>query len=472
MDELKATLSKPPLLPIQFDEFCDILGGQSWQEFITQISNSQQRNRIKSLSKLKPFMLGNNHYLYSEKNHYRFALEKLYLKLAVVSQLCRLVRNNHRLLQKIIGVINPRTVRIALVSGNTLVPAYWNYKIAFGDIDESQFLKERRVDAYTRPWETKIANDPRVDLYSLGMMLFRAILANCDEEFHKIQPVILQIVNILHVEFPANSSAAIERNLLSRLNQILSDDILLPIRKSIAANSDFKKFINETNWMKILIIGVRLVTQIPGFSYGELSHYQDENNWNVAEEVFNDIEKVANEIKQSMLIEPIEMNADLAAIVSKLVADTTWIAELCTDPTKKNNYTNLPIEKNKENNIKIGADSGSHHHHGTTQDDASCSNKPDETNDSGLSILDKQNIVYHRIKEAGVLHNATFQAGLNLDETLVQSRKTSKDSRINNNVNKSATSARNSSFYFAHISKQEFDDETDILKETLIQKPR
>jgi hypothetical protein len=132
MKGLEDTLDKtqPEPLSLQYDEFCDLLGGCSWDQAIERwTSSGLSPGRRQILPALKPFFSSASQFLFSG-DPAAFPLEVLWLKWNLFIGLCRKIQTIHRELQRPLLNLVPSRVRVTVPdSPGEFLPARWFFSL-------------------------------------------------------------------------------------------------------------------------------------------------------------------------------------------------------------------------------------------------------------------------------------------------------------------------------------------------------
>lgn len=359
MDQLNYTLSKPALLPVQYDEYCDIVGGQTWEEYSAQLSNSDHDQRLPSLKRLKQTLFGENNLLNNNYHPQRLILERFYIKTSLVIKLCQIVKDSHLLLNAPIGILNPETVRLNVTPFNTLAPNLWNYQMALcGQVNNN--TDQRQEYSYSNAQEEE--PNPLFDLYTIGIMLFRTLLVNDDQRFDSVKISVDTICDHLYSIEKNYRAAGSNDGLLEALVEYLDVELTKPIFqqnnisfKPDKSNSDlYDTFV----WKSILATGFRLITNISEFSYYN-KEAEQKVQWGAIEHVLNDLSSYQKQIKSALFIEPLNTCKDVNELLTELTHDSNWSAGFSY--LNKSNLTESKLnqsELKQSNNVghKVDAD--------------------------------------------------------------------------------------------------------------------
>ncbi len=120
------------LLPLEaaelhYDEFCDLLGGASWEKVRERARSSGGPGREVLLRDLDGVYAGQEQYLYARDVSGRFALEVLRLKLALFSQVSKALRRHHALCRQPHLDLGPGRVMVRGGAGGSGLPARWGF---------------------------------------------------------------------------------------------------------------------------------------------------------------------------------------------------------------------------------------------------------------------------------------------------------------------------------------------------------
>lgn len=340
MDHLTATMSKPGLLPIQFDEFCNILGGQTWARYAAGLMQQGQEQRLKALAHLKPLLFGPNSLLGTVNYPERLALERLYIKVSLITKLCQAIKDSHDLLKKPIGNIQPRTVRINVSPVRSLAPSLWTYHMELGGLGE---IKPDRVYSPMYGDELRPDTNPRQDFYSLGMMLFSALLINKAQGVEVIDGAIRKITTKLRQSLQDRSETVKIGQFSDSLSELLEIELAKPEfdQRNVCYIPDHANLVSKecSVWKHLLITGLRLVTAIPGFSYYSSGSSLENSEWKLVDAVLADLNTYEQRIKAAFLYEPLHTDRDLKELMVELINDPEWLSaigglETSPDPVK------------------------------------------------------------------------------------------------------------------------------------------
>jgi hypothetical protein len=132
-ETLDQTLPEP--LCLQYDEFCDLLGGSGWDQAFerwTLSGLSPERQQI--LPAIKPFFSSSGQYLFSGDRAV-FPLEVFWLKWNLFTSLCRKIGTIHREHRRPLLNLQPSHVRVTVPdSPGEFLPARWVFSLDTADL--------------------------------------------------------------------------------------------------------------------------------------------------------------------------------------------------------------------------------------------------------------------------------------------------------------------------------------------------
>lgn len=129
-------------LPLTYGEFCDLLGGQSWEALRSGLAERRAFDRLAALPKAPAGAAGSGAagrrlFLAGEASGRR-ALERLLLKLSAFRELCRGVHAVHRVLGRPHLGLGPDGAWVGLGAGGPYAPAYWSFELRLGGMDAAR----------------------------------------------------------------------------------------------------------------------------------------------------------------------------------------------------------------------------------------------------------------------------------------------------------------------------------------------
>ncbi|MFV2058994.1 MAG: hypothetical protein ACC707_21250 [Thiohalomonadales bacterium] len=337
MDDISATISKPRPLPLQFGEFCDILGGQTWLQFIYNLKSNHQQYRVKIVSKYKPSLTGKNRFLCSGDLLERQALEIFYIKLSLISRITVIVRDAHKLLNAPLLTLTASSIRIALPSAKTLAPSLWNYELAFEKFDPQSTSPFVNPHAYDEDYENK----PQHDFYCIGMLIARALLVNYNQTMDVVKTRLDETANLLSEIYIANCTELDPEKLKSKLLQVLdsflNDNFFQQCNVIFRPNYYNKDLIDPHLWRTVIYNCFRLITNIPGFSYYAYQDSIENTHWDIAEDLNLEISDIEHQAKRNLLSESLNPSTDLYELATELTRHDNWQAMYFDNENSLNN---------------------------------------------------------------------------------------------------------------------------------------
>lgn len=350
MDQIKATVSKPSPLPLQFDEFCDILGGQSWLQFIYNLKNNKQQNRVKSVSTLKQALTGKHRFLCSGDLLDRQPLEIFYIKLSTIVRTTLVMKDAHQLLKSPLLNICSHSIRIGVHSTQSLAPSLWNYRLVYdrSEISDYPIVVDPNVS------DSDKAKSPQHDFYCLGMLIARALLVNHTQNMTSVKTKLDQLANSITDIYTVNKLGLDQNNLQRKLLQIVDSFLDDPIFQQ--CNVVYKpryynqEIIKPPLWRGILNITFRLITRIPGFSFYSAESKNSADIWDISQDILDQLSDAEHQAKRVLLTEPLNPSGDLQQIVADLTSDDNWTDNYFdADNTLISNADIANTEVNKHN---------------------------------------------------------------------------------------------------------------------------
>ncbi len=443
-------------LPLHFDEYCDLAGGQHWQDLKQSLADNHEFDRLQVLETIEypPDMFAD--LLFANDDNGRPGLEVSYIKLAVFEEMCKGVRAVHQRLQRPHLSIRPMNAWLDFGNAGKTVPPFWDFRCRLTGLDSAlpiledihvseggalryqppqQFniaythpaivsglfrqshsgkLTIRAVDSQEENTHVVVANleatgvnladcrgsdlvrirfgrgqgfqesfdvdfissgssdgslrlsslpvalaspalvqmrnlgaAPRFDipfrvhrsfgiecdLYSLGMMLFRALLANKSQDMSRVHQRCRDIAALLEQTFSREgvdqSGTHLRSNLFEQLRLELTNEIF--DRKNIFYEPDeaSARALPPALWQNILTLGFCLITQIPSFSYAyTLADGSVQSSWDSLDAVLRDLENITQSIKQALFVDPPVMDDDIHAVLTELTEDPSWLDKI------------------------------------------------------------------------------------------------------------------------------------------------
>ncbi|MEW6486351.1 MAG: hypothetical protein AB1578_00355 [Thermodesulfobacteriota bacterium] len=129
-------------LPLTYGEFCDLLGGQSWEALRSGLAERRAFDRLAALPEAPVGDAGNGtagrRLFLSGEATGRRALEALALKLSAFRELCRGVHAVHRVLGRPHLDLGPDGAWVGLGACGPYAPAYWSFELRLGGVDAAR----------------------------------------------------------------------------------------------------------------------------------------------------------------------------------------------------------------------------------------------------------------------------------------------------------------------------------------------
>jgi hypothetical protein len=322
-------------IPLQFDEYCDLAAGMEWQAFLESLLIAGPKERLQLIEqqeKEQP-LIGSSS-IYKNDPQGRFGLEVFLLKLSVVSELCHAMHAWHQILHGPLQNLNPRTVRVEIFRNHMLVPWLWNFSFEILESAHSVSNDESRDARFISPTATREAAAIADDFFSLGMMLFRALLVNHEQDMDVINRRCSEVAAQLHQAGTRSEQAQSGQRLIDLLNNIFQDRTFQPGNVFYNPDGPAAAVIKPALWNEALLLGFRLITRIPAFSYFpakatgipgvELTERE------APDRVIGDLNALLAKTKQALFFEPPKMDQNIQTVLDELIADPQWINKLIT----------------------------------------------------------------------------------------------------------------------------------------------
>lgn len=328
------------ILPLRYDEYCDLVGGLEWSLFLNSLTEIGQQERRSELEKLDRSLASIRDFVYKQDRQNRYGLEVLLLKLSVFTTLCREVQDIQRIGRLPLLNINPNSVRVGFSEGNHLVPRLWNYRLAITEAENNGVIETLPTSSPNRPALTLYmypgiaegeVHGAEADLYSLGMMLLRSLLVNTQQNETGVLGYCHQIWGKLHQFSVAGASPETTKQIYDLLQQLFQEPVLQT--KNLFFHpptyADRAVSINATLWNEALTIGFRLITQVPEFSYFQ-THPQDQHLPIFAglDDVINDLNALNDKVQHALFIDPPKMDYEIHSLISELLNEKDWMEKL------------------------------------------------------------------------------------------------------------------------------------------------
>jgi len=327
MDEINSTISKPTSLPLQVDEFFDILGGQSWLQFIYNLKHNDQQHRIESVSKLKSALTGKNRFFCSGDLLDRQALEIFFIKLSALVRTTQVIKDAHQLLSSPLQNISHYSMRIGMQSAQSLAPSLWNYRIVY---ERSERHDSPLFNDPNNP-DNSNSGSPHHDFYCLGMLIFRALLVNRTQPIDDVKLILDHLSKTITEIYKANKHSVDQDNLHSKLIQVLdsflNEDTFKQCNLVYKPHYYTKDLIDPALWRGTLSIAFRLITRIPHFSFFSDSSHETCDVWEISQDVFSQLSEAEHQAKRNLLTESINSSTDVNTLISELTEHDNWQAE-------------------------------------------------------------------------------------------------------------------------------------------------
>lgn len=123
------------LLHIHYDDFSDLLGGATWEEFKQVYRNrGATAGQTFIFSRLDPILSSAHQFIFQHDRSGLFALEILRLKMVAFTQLCHGVRAIHRHCRQPHLDLVPASVMAFIMPSGRDLPARWNFQIKILDL--------------------------------------------------------------------------------------------------------------------------------------------------------------------------------------------------------------------------------------------------------------------------------------------------------------------------------------------------
>ena len=163
------------------------------------------------------------------------------------------------------------------------------------------------------------------DLYSLGMIFFRTLLVNEEQDLFTVDDSIQRVLKKLYLAFEGRKDPSARKVtnelllLLDREKPVFERDAAV----FTVADRHRRSGINKKIWSDLLLLGFRLLTNIPGFSYcGDHADYSVEKPETVLDEVVGDLEFVATRIRVE-LFSAVNRDREIAEVCNELISEAT-----------------------------------------------------------------------------------------------------------------------------------------------------
>ncbi len=210
----------------------------------------------------------------------RIGLEVLWLKVSLLSEMVRRCRTTR---------INLSQCQIKLVPSVTHLPLFWTFSI--------------------EPMPASVGASTQSVLRELGLCWFRTLLTNPGQMVVEVNSALTSLLTAS----AGNANVLIESAMRS---PVLQSTQLFVAKTSSRANS-----IPADLWQRVLELGLKLLTQIPNFSY---SSQAEDTLDTVISRVLTDVEALCARVATALFIDPPRMEQDLGELMNELIRDPRW----------------------------------------------------------------------------------------------------------------------------------------------------
>ncbi len=168
-------------------DFLSLISGVSYEEIAHQLAANQQPARLKSLVALKGKEFTKTPFFFREEN--RYFLEVLYLKLSFLGELAQAIFSGLDTFQRPGLGLSVDRIWIKLSDQNSLLPAFWNFKLNLLDI------------IGTDPPSVSIPKLPQsYGLHFLGAVWFYTLLVNSKQDASQVNMGVGEAVGKIEAE--------------------------------------------------------------------------------------------------------------------------------------------------------------------------------------------------------------------------------------------------------------------------------
>ena len=173
---------------------------------------------------------------------------------------------------------------------------------------------------------------PECDVYSLGIMLFRALLVNkrqgIETVCYAVETMSKRIGEIYQSHSNLSGSAALLSDINGYLGSTLRNKLFDQNNINYIPNFNNDPFISADTWHKLLVFGFRLITHVPEFSFCYGSDKHSLPQWTVSEEIIKGLSGIEQEIKHCLFYASPIIEKDFKQLLYEAVADPVWLAGL------------------------------------------------------------------------------------------------------------------------------------------------
>jgi len=280
VDYAQFTTTKAPPLPLSLFAFSDLLGGKPLLDLIRDLEATGANEHSLKLRKLLPF---DSRFYFCHAPDRR-AIEILYLKLALIIQCLRAVRDSVVNFDILCDLNNTRfTVDLKPPTLHGVTPLYWNFQLQTSRESTSQ---------------TTLAKE----MMNLGKLITIVLLCNAQQGItHMKQTLQSAAIRLSKSVLPLQDLTR-----LYELPELQFHHIQHKPHRLIATP--------YVAWQSVLDIIFKMHTHINGFSY--VTHRND-NNYAALDDCISDLTHVMTEAKFAMT-EPLDSDLQIDELIQEL----------------------------------------------------------------------------------------------------------------------------------------------------------
>lgn len=338
------------LLPLKFDEYCDLVGGLEWRAFLDSLVRGKDKKRLQVFSAVVCPDISNDDFLYKTDPHGRLGLEVLLVKLCLFAELCRKAQERHDNIEQAAIALDPGKIQIYINGGNVLTPGLWNFSLKLVDIGgaaertgksrkavsgEKVSSAKKDQPEYEPKIEPKIEHGVEqqevgleVELHSFGMILFRIMLVNSEQTASGVMRRCNDLAERLRTEKREGAPKQGQKqeqgqeHIAGLLQQMLDDTSLQQNNVFYSPEQGTGTNISNTIWYETLSLGFRLISNIPDFSFFHKSYEGGEaKNRQAIKMVLTDVEDLITKLRQELFIDPPKMDQEIHDVLKEMIAD-------------------------------------------------------------------------------------------------------------------------------------------------------